>query len=144
VLLSGQDAHLFATSIRENVRLARPDASEEELRDALRRARALDWVETLPAGLDTQVGEQGLLVSGGQRQRIALARAFLSRAGLLVFDEPTAHLDAETAAEIVDTILELARAGRGVLLVSHSTYGLDRVDEVVRLERGRVTAADAR
>ncbi len=144
VLLSGQDAHLFATSIRENLRLARPDAGEEELRDALRRARALDWVDTLPDGLDTQVGEQGLLVSGGQRQRIALARAFLSRAGLLVFDEPTAHLDAETAAEIVDTILELARDGRGVLLVSHSPYGLDRADEIVRLERGRMADTDAR
>jgi ATP-binding cassette, subfamily C, bacterial CydC len=140
VLLSGQDAHLFATTIRENLRIARRDATEPQLRDALRRARALEWVDSLPDGLDTQVGEQGLLVSGGQRQRIALARAFLSGARLIVFDEPTAHLDAETAADIVNTILELGRDGRGVLLISHSAYGLDRVDEIVRLEGGRVAA----
>ena len=142
VLLSGQDAHLFATTIRENLRIAPRDATESQLREALRRARALEWVDSLPEGLDTQVGEQGLLVSGGQRQRIALARAFLSSANLIVFDEPTAHLDAETAADVVDTILELGRDGRGVLLISHSAYGLDRVDEIVQLESGR-SAADA-
>jgi ATP-binding cassette subfamily C protein CydC len=141
VLLSGQDAHVFATTIRENLRIARPDATEDELRESLRRARALDWVDSLPDRLDTQVGEQGMLVSGGQRQRIALARAFLSGARLLVFDEPTAHLDAGTAAEIVDTILELGREGRGVLLVSHSAYGLDRVDEIVHLARGAIVDA---
>ena len=133
VLLSDQDAHLFATTIRENVRLARPDADDAELREALKRAGALDWVETLPDGLDTFVGEQGLLVSGGQRQRIALARAFLSRARILVFDEPAAHLDGPTAAGIVDTILELAAGGRAVLLITHAAHGLDRVDEIVAL-----------
>jgi ATP-binding cassette, subfamily C, bacterial CydC len=133
VLLSDQDAHLFATTVRENLRLARPDADDDELREALRRAGALEWVDTLPDGLDTFVGEQGLLVSGGQRQRIALARAFLSPARLLVFDEPAAHLDAPTAEAVVDTILELAGDGRGVLLASHSGYGLDRFDEVVTL-----------
>jgi len=133
VLLSGQDAHLFATTIRENLRIARQDADDAALREALGRAGALDWLDTLPDGLDTFVGEQGLLVSGGQRQRIALARAFLSPARFLVFDEPAAHLDAPTAAGIVDTILELAAEGRGVLLVSHSGYGLERVDEVVGL-----------
>jgi ATP-binding cassette subfamily C protein CydC len=141
VLLSGQDAHLFATTIRENLRIACPGAVEDELREALRHARALEWVDSLPDGLDTQVGEQGLLVSGGQRQRIALARAFLSAARLVVFDEPTAHLDAETAADIVDTILALGRDGRGVLLISHSAYGLDRVDEIVHLQHGAVVSA---
>ncbi|HUJ55781.1 MAG TPA: thiol reductant ABC exporter subunit CydC [Gaiellaceae bacterium] len=143
VLLSDQDARLFATSVRENLRIARPGARDDELRQALSRARALDWVDSLPDGLDTHVGEQGLLVSGGQRQRIALARAFLSPARLIVFDEPAAHLDAETAEEIVDTILDLAADGRGVLLISHSPYGLDRVDEVVRLEAGRALRASA-
>jgi ATP-binding cassette, subfamily C, bacterial CydC len=133
VLLSDQDAHLFATTIRENLRLARPGAPDDELREALRRADVLDWIDTLPDGLDTFVGEQGLLVSGGQRQRIALARAFLSPARLLVFDEPAAHLDAPTAAGIVDTILNLAADGRGIVVVSHSSYGLDRFDEVVRI-----------
>jgi ATP-binding cassette subfamily C protein CydC len=135
VLLSDQDSHLFATSIRENLRIARPDAEDAELRGALRHARLLDWVDTLPDGLDTQVGEQGRLVSGGQRQRIALARAFLSAAPLLIFDEPTAHLDAATSAGVVDTILDLAREGRGVLMVTHETQGLERFDEVVRLDR---------
>ena len=134
VLLSSQEAHLFATTIRENLRIARPDANDGQLREAMRRARALDWLDTLPEGLDTWVGEQGTLVSGGQRQRIALARAFLSTTRLVVFDEPTAHLDAVTAAEIVDTILDLADDDRGVLLISHAAYGLDRVDEIVRLD----------
>jgi ATP-binding cassette, subfamily C, bacterial CydC len=133
VLLSDQDAHLFATTIRENLRLARPGADDDALRGAMLRAGALDWLETLPEGLDTFVGERGLLVSGGQRQRIALARAFLSSARLLVFDEPTAHLDAPTAEGIVATILELAADGRGVLLIGHLTYGLERFDEVVIL-----------
>ena len=133
VLLSGQDAHLFNTSIRQNLLLARPGASDGELRDALAHAHALEWVDTLPAGLDTHVGEDGTLVSGGERQRIALARAFLSGARFVVFDEPAAHLDAVTAHDVVDTILELAEEGRGVLLISHDGYGLDRVDDVVRL-----------
>ncbi len=137
VLLSGQDAHLFATTIRRNLRLARPGATDDELRSALRRARALDWVDSLPDGIDTHVGDEGVLVSGGQRQRIALARAFLSDAMFLVFDEPTAHLDAAVASEIVDTILDLRDDGRGVLLITHAAEGLDRVDEVVRLEHGR-------
>ncbi|MES1248293.1 MAG: thiol reductant ABC exporter subunit CydC [Actinomycetota bacterium] len=133
VLLSDQDAHLFATSIRENLRIARPDATDDELRAALRRARALDWVETLPDDLDTHVGEHGALVSGGQRQRLALARAFLSDAPFVIFDEPTAHLDAPTAAEVVETILELPREGRGVLLISHTDDVADAADEVVEL-----------
>ena len=135
VLLSSQDAYLFSTSIRENLRIARPGADDEELREALRRARVLDWVDALPGGLDTHVGEQGRLVSGGQRQRLALARAFLSPARFLVFDEPTAHLDAAAGAGIVDTILELA-VERSVLLVTHSPIGLERFDEVVALEPG--------
>jgi ATP-binding cassette, subfamily C, bacterial CydC len=134
VLLVDQDAHLFATTIRENLRLARPGAGDDELREALAAARILDWVDALPDGLDTQVGEQGRLLSGGQRQRIALARAFVARAPLVVFDEPTAHLDADAAVGIVDTILELRDNGRGVLLITHSSYGLERFDEVVRLD----------
>jgi len=133
VLLSDQDAHLFATTIRENVRLAAPGADDTAILEALRRAHALPWVESLPDGLDTFVGEQGLLVSGGQRQRIALARAFLSRARIVVFDEPAAHLDAPTAAAIVDTILELRDDGRGVLLISHAAERLERFDQVVTL-----------
>ena len=136
VLLCDQDAHLFSTTIRENLLIGRRNATTNELHDALRRVRILDWVESLPDGLDTHVGEQGLLVSGGQRQRLAIARALLSPAGLLIFDEPGAHLDAETAADIEKTILGLAGDRRGVLLITHSPHGLDAADEVVALEHG--------
>jgi thiol reductant ABC exporter CydC subunit len=140
VLLSDQDAHLFATAIRENLRLAQPEATDGELWDALRRVRLGDWLATLPDGLETHVGDRGALVSGGQRQRLALARAFLSPARVLVFDEPTAHLDAATAAEVRATILELATTGRTVLLVTHDEDGLDAFDRVLRLDGGRIAA----
>src|SRR5206468_7945395 len=92
IAVAGQDAHLFSTSIRENVRLARSQASDEELEQALDAARIGDWVRSLPDGLDTLVGEQGRELSGGQRQRIGLARAFLADAPVLVLDEPTAQI----------------------------------------------------
>ena len=138
VTLVGQDAHLFATTLRENVRLARPEASDEEILAALERARVLDWVRTLPEGLDTPVGEHGVGVSGGQRQRIALARAFLSGARLLVLDEPAAHLDPKTAEELIGDVLDTGGDELGVLLITHTARGLDRADEIVVLDHGRV------
>jgi len=132
VAVAGQDAYLFSTSIRENVRLARPDATNADVDHALRRAKVGEWVASLPDGADTLVGEEGTQLSGGQRQRVALARALLSEAPVLVLDEPTAHLDPETAEELVGDILSAAD-GRSVLLITHRPEGLDLVDEVVVL-----------
>lgn len=140
--LCAQDAHLFDSSVRENVLLARKDASEEELRDALRRARLLDWAESLPDGLDTLVGEHGARLSGGQRQRLALARALLADFPVLVLDEPAEHLDLPTADALTADLLA-ATEGRTTLLITHRLAGLEAVDEVVVLDEGRVVQRGA-
>ena len=140
VAVAGQDAHLFSTSIRDNLTLARPEASDEELERALRSARILDWVRSLPEGLDTLVGEDGRELSGGQRQRIVLARALLSDAPVLVLDEPTAHLDAPTAKRLVEDMFSAAR-NRTILLITHRPEGIDLADEVVVLREPRENAA---
>jgi ATP-binding cassette subfamily C protein CydC len=132
IAVSGQDAHLFSASIRANLELARPEATDAELEAALRSARILDWVRTLPNGLDTLVGEQGRELSGGQHQRIVLARALLAEAQVLVLDEPTAHLDAPTAQSLIDDVFAAAGA-RCVLLITHRPEGLDLADELVVL-----------
>ncbi|MFF0480556.1 thiol reductant ABC exporter subunit CydD [Streptomyces sp. NPDC004435] len=134
--LCAQDAHLFDSSVRENLRLARTDASDEELWEALRRARLLDWVDGLPEGLDTLVGEHGSKLSGGQRQRLALARALLADFPVLVLDEPAEHLDLATADALTDDLLR-ATEGRTTVLITHRLRGLDAVDEVVVLDGGR-------
>jgi len=132
ISVAGQDSHLFSASIRDNVRLARPDASGEEVADALRAAQIWDWIRRLPDGLDTFVGEEGRELSGGQRQRLVLARALLAGAPVLILDEPTAHLDPITASELVDDVFAAA-GDRTVLLITHRTEGLDLVDRVVTL-----------
>ena len=135
IAVAGQDAHLFSTTIRDNVRLARPDASDEELERALDAAQIGDWVRSLPDGLDTLVGEEGRELSGGQRQRIGLARAFLADAPVLVLDEPTAHLDAPTAERLLADVIA-ASGDRTVLLITHRPEGLDLVDDVVVVDGG--------
>ena len=132
IAVAGQDSHLFSTTIRENVRLARPEATDDEIEDALRRSRILEWVRSLPEGWDTLVGEEGRALSGGQRQRIVVARALLANPRLLVLDEPTAHLDGPTAERLIDDVLDVA-ADRTVLLITHRPERLDRMDELVRL-----------
>jgi thiol reductant ABC exporter CydC subunit len=131
--LAGQEAHVFDSTIRENLRLARPGATDEELAGALRRARLDHWVESLPDGLDTLVGEEGSHLSGGQRQRLVVARALLADAPVLLLDEPTAHLDEPIAEALVRDVLEAAD-GRSVLLITHRPEGLDLVDEIVPLD----------
>ncbi|MFH8729741.1 thiol reductant ABC exporter subunit CydD [Streptomyces termitum] len=140
--LCAQDAHLFDSSVRENLRLARPDADDGALREALRRARLLDWAEGLPDGLDTLVGEHGAKLSGGQRQRLALARALLADFPVLVLDEPAEHLDLATADALTDDLLR-ATEGRTTLLITHRLHGLDAVDEVVVLDGGRTVQRGA-
>jgi ATP-binding cassette, subfamily C, bacterial CydC len=132
IAVAGQDSHLFSTSIRENVRLGRIDATDTDVEDALRRARILDWVRSLPDGWNTLVGEEGRELSGGQRQRLVVARALLADAPVLVLDEPTAHLDSPTAERLIEDVLDAA-AERSVLLITHRPEGLDRMDEVVAL-----------
>jgi ATP-binding cassette, subfamily C, bacterial CydC len=133
--LAGQEAHVFDTTIRENLLIGRPTASASDLEQVLRRARLGDWVASLPDGLDTFVGEEGTRLSGGQRQRLTLARALLADAPVLVLDEPTAHVDPATARSLIGDLLDAA-GDRTVLLITHGAEGLERVDEVVRLDAG--------
>ena len=135
IALAGQEAHLFSASIADNVRLTRPSARDEEVAWALRRAQIWAWVESLPEGMRTRVGEEGCELSGGQRQRVLLARTLLADAPVLVLDEPTAHLDPATARELVADVMSAA-AGRTVLLITHRPEGLELVDRVITLGRG--------
>jgi ATP-binding cassette, subfamily C, bacterial CydC len=132
VAVAAQDGYLFSTSIRENLKLARREATDAELEKALRIAQIWEWVQALPNGLDTLVGEEGRELSGGQRQRIVLARALLAEAPVLVLDEPTAHLDRPTAERLIEDVF--AAAGkRCVLLITHRPEGKDLADELVVL-----------
>jgi ATP-binding cassette, subfamily C, bacterial CydC len=135
--LAGQDAHLFNATIRANLAIGRPDASEQDLWEVLRRVRLVDWVAALPDGLDTVVGDEGTQLSGGQRQRLTLARALLSEAPVLILDEPTAHLDPATARALMHDVFA-ASGERAVLLITHRPEGLEFADEVVELEAPRV------
>ena len=127
-----QQPALFAGTVADNVRLARPDADDHAVRQALRSAEALDFVEDLPGGIDAELGEAGRGLSGGQRQRIALARVFLADRPLVLLDEPTANLDGESEAAIVRAIQRLAD-GRTVVLTAHRPALLALADQVHRI-----------
>lgn len=141
--LVADDAHIFASDLRENLRLANTSADDAQLLEALDRARLGDWYRALPAGLDTYLGEGGALISGGERRRIALARALLADQPVLVLDEPTEGLDGPTARVLIADLLD-ASAGRTVLLLTHRPEGLDLVDMVLELADGKLRPAAAR
>jgi thiol reductant ABC exporter CydC subunit len=137
ICLCAQDPHIFDTSIAENVRLARPAATDDEVDAALSAAQLTPWIGSLPGGLDTLVGEHGARLSGGQRQRLSLARALLADAPVVVFDEPTEHLDDPTAAALTADLLA-ATAGRTIVMISHRPELMDATGWAARVELGRV------
>lgn len=134
-----QDVYLFDTSIRENLRIARPEATDAELAEAARRARLDRVIKALPHGWDTQVGPGGMSLSGGERQRVAIARAFVKDAPILLLDEITSALDGENESAITEVVRELSE-GRTVIVVAHRLSTVRQADEVVFLEPTRAGA----
>ena len=132
VLVGDETGHVFASSVRENLRLARPEAGDDELRAVLERVRLGEWLDGLAYGLGTWLGAGGATMSGGQARRLATARALLAEPEVLILDEPTEGLDADLAEALMADLLDAA-AGRTVLLLTHRTEGLDQVDRVLRL-----------
>jgi ABC-type multidrug transport system fused ATPase/permease subunit len=132
-----QDGHLFHDTIRANLRFARPDATDEELWDALRRARLAQLVAQLPDGLETVVGERGYRLSGGERQRLTIARLLLARPRVVILDEATAHLDSVSEAAVQEAILE-ALAGRTALVIAHRLSTIRAADAILVVEDGRI------
>jgi ATP-binding cassette subfamily C protein CydD len=138
-----QRPHLFAGTVAGNIALGQPDASREAIEHAAALAGAAEFIEALPAGLDTELGEGAGRLSAGERQRIALARAFLRDAPLLLLDEPTAHLDAITAAQVLATV-ETLMAHRTVILVSHGPGWAGPAGQTITLHHGKVAGPDPR
>jgi ATP-binding cassette subfamily B protein len=132
-----QDAHMFHDSIRANLLYAKPDATETELREALEAAQIIDFVATLPDGLDTIVGDRGYRLSGGEKQRMAIARLLLKAPDVVVLDEATAHLDSESEAAL-QTALKTALAGRTSLVIAHRLSTVRDADQILVIDEGRI------
>jgi ATP-binding cassette subfamily B protein len=139
VAFVSDDPFLFSASVHENIAYARPDASDEEVLDAARRAGADEFIEALPKGYDTRIGERGYTLSGGQRQRIAIARALLKDPRILILDDATSSVDATTESRITRALGELA-AGRTTFIIAHRLSTIALADEIVVLEDGRIAA----
>ncbi|MFG1392955.1 thiol reductant ABC exporter subunit CydC [Xanthobacter agilis] len=137
-----QGDHLFSATIRENLTLAAPDASDDALKAACAKAGILAFIEAQPKGLDTFVGAHGAKVSGGEARRLGLARALLKDAPILILDEPTEGLDTQTERDVMAAVLE-STEGRALLLISHRHARLDAMDEIIVMADGRITARGA-
>jgi len=135
--LVGQGTYLFNASLRENLLLARPTATPEEIEQACTQAELHKFINSLPEGYETLVGERGLQFSGGERQRVAVARALLRDAPLFIFDEPTANLDAVTEQKLVETLRQVTR-DKSVLWITHRLVGLEELDEILVMDAGRI------
>jgi ATP-binding cassette subfamily B protein len=139
VALVPQDPVIFAASVADNVRFGRPDASEREVKAACAAAHALEFIEQLPQGFDTDLGERGVKLSGGQRQRISIARAVLADRPILLLDEATSSLDAESERQVAAALDRLAR-GRTTLVIAHRLATVRHADRIIVMDRGRVHA----
>lgn len=137
IAIVSQETFLFRASILDNLRFARPDATFDEIREACRKAEILDFIEALPDGFDTPVGERGAALSGGQRQRIGVARAFLRRAAIVILDEPSSALDAVTEQRLMRTLYDHLD-GRTLIVIAHRLSTIRGVDRVVVFDRGRI------
>jgi ATP-binding cassette subfamily B protein len=137
IALVPQDPVVFATSVRENIRFGRPDASDEEIARAAEAAYAADFIARLPQGYDTQVGERGITLSGGQRQRIAIARAILREAPLLLLDEATSSLDAESETLVQQALTRLMQT-RTSIVIAHRLATVLSCDRILVLDHGRI------
>ncbi len=142
IALVSQDIYLFNMSIRENLRLARPDATDAEIEEAAKLASAHEFIQAFPRGYDSVVGERGTSISGGQRQRLAIARALLKQAPVLILDEATSHLDTENEREVRAAIGELMR-GRTTLVIAHRLSTVRDADTIIVLDEGRVSQQGA-
>ena len=132
-----QDVYLFDGTIGENIAYGKPGATAEEVAEAARRANIADFIESLPDGYDTEVGERGTRLSGGQKQRIAIARVFLKNPPILIFDEATSALDNESERVVQESLSELAR-GRTTIVIAHRLSTIKGADEIATVEDGRV------
>jgi ABC-type multidrug transport system fused ATPase/permease subunit len=132
-----QDGHLFHESIRSNLRLSTPDASDDDMWDALRRARLADVVAAMPDGLDTVVGDRGYRLSGGQRQRLTIARLLMGHSRVVVLDEATASLDSSSEAAVAQALKE-ALAGRTSIVIAHRLSTIREADLILVVEDGRI------